>query len=80
MSTLVDNEHLKDNDMWWDAEHPVNGPIRQTGRIVKWEGRSMRLERPAPMLGQHSREVLLKLGIARDRIEALIAEGVVFAG
>ena len=39
----------------------------------------MRLERPAPLLGQHSREVLLKLGVDASRVEKLIEKGVVVA-
>ena len=37
----------------------------------------MRLERPAPVLGQHSREVLLEMGIEASRVDELIAKGVV---
>ncbi len=76
---LFDDEHLKANDLWWEMEHPDFGPMRQTGRVVKWGRRSMRLERPAPLLGQHSREVLLELGVDFSRIEELIGEGVVGA-
>ena len=79
ISDVFDDEHLKANDMWWEAEHPVHGLIRQTGRIVKWERRSMRLEGPAPLLGQHSREVLLEFGIAPSRVEDLVQKGVVVA-
>jgi formyl-CoA transferase len=74
---IFDDEHLKANDLWWDMEHPVNGPFRQTGRIVKWKRHSMRLERPAPLLGQHSREVLLELGVDPSRIEDLTQKGVI---
>jgi crotonobetainyl-CoA:carnitine CoA-transferase CaiB-like acyl-CoA transferase len=74
---IFDDEHLKANDLWWEMEHPVNGPIRQTGRIIKWKHRSMRLERPAPLLGQHSREVLLDFGVAPSRIEELMQTGVI---
>ena len=74
---LFDDEHLKANDLWWDTEHTINGPLRQTGRIVKWRRHGMRLERPAPILGQHSREVLLELGIEASRVDELISKGVV---
>lgn len=76
---LFDEEHLTANDFWWDTEHPINGPVRQTGRIMKWERRAMRLERPAPTLGQHSREILLECGIDPARIEELVAKGVILA-
>lgn len=74
---LFHDEHLAANDLWWQMEHPVHGPMRQTGRIVKWQRRSMRLERPAPLLGQHSREVLLESGVEPSRVTELIDKGVV---
>jgi crotonobetainyl-CoA:carnitine CoA-transferase CaiB-like acyl-CoA transferase len=74
---LFEDEHLKANDLWWDTEHTINGPVRQTGRIVKWGRRSMRLERPAPVLGQHSRELLLEMGVEASRVEELLGNGVV---
>jgi crotonobetainyl-CoA:carnitine CoA-transferase CaiB-like acyl-CoA transferase len=74
---LFEDEHLKANDLWWDTEHNIYGPVRQSGRIVKWGQRSMRLERPAPVLGQHSREVLLEMGIDAARVEDLIRRRVV---
>jgi crotonobetainyl-CoA:carnitine CoA-transferase CaiB-like acyl-CoA transferase len=76
---LFEDEHLKANDLWWEMEHPLHGPMRQTGRIVKWGRRSMRLERPAPLLGQHSREVLLEFGVEPARVEDLIEKGVALA-
>jgi crotonobetainyl-CoA:carnitine CoA-transferase CaiB-like acyl-CoA transferase len=76
---LFDDKHLQANDLWWETEHPVNGAVRQTGRIVKWKRHRMRLERPAPLLGQHSREILLEFGIGKERVEDLIARGVVVA-
>jgi len=76
---LFEDEHLKANDLWWEMEHPVYGQMRQTGRIVKWGRRSMRLERPAPLLGQHSREVLLEFGIEPSRVAELVEKGIVLA-
>jgi crotonobetainyl-CoA:carnitine CoA-transferase CaiB-like acyl-CoA transferase len=74
---LFEDPHLIANDLWWETEHPFNGPLRQTGRIIKWRQRSMRLERPAPVLGEHSREALLEMGIEASRVEELIEKGIV---
>jgi crotonobetainyl-CoA:carnitine CoA-transferase CaiB-like acyl-CoA transferase len=39
-----------------------------------------KLRRPAPSLGQHTREVLGEIGYSPDRIAALAADGVVKEG
>jgi len=39
-----------------------------------------RSHRPAPLLGQHSREILGQLGYSAREIEALAQGGVVLAG
>jgi crotonobetainyl-CoA:carnitine CoA-transferase CaiB-like acyl-CoA transferase len=36
-----------------------------------------RIRRPAPLLGEHTTEVLAELGLARAEIERLAARGVV---
>jgi crotonobetainyl-CoA:carnitine CoA-transferase CaiB-like acyl-CoA transferase len=76
---LFEDEHLKANDLWWEMEHPVYGQMRQTGRIVKWGRRSMRLERPAPLLGQHSREILVEFGVEPARVVELVEKRIVLA-
>jgi len=77
LDEIKDDEHLQANDMWWDMDHPVMGPYRQTGAVVKFGKRSMHLQRPAPVLGEHSREVLLQYGVSEGRIDQLLADGIV---
>jgi len=69
--------HLEANDLWWRSENELLGPFQQIGRTVKWSEHSMRLERPAPLFAQHSREVLIQYGIEPTRIEKLIESGAV---
>ncbi|GAB7007410.1 hypothetical protein JCM18899A_48850 [Nocardioides sp. AN3] len=35
------------------------------------------IDRHAPLLGEHSAEILAEIGVAADVVEALVAEGVV---
>jgi crotonobetainyl-CoA:carnitine CoA-transferase CaiB-like acyl-CoA transferase len=65
VADLFEDEHLVDNDLWWDTEHPVFGPLRQTGGIIHWDAMSMSFPRSAPTLGQHTEECLRELGIER---------------
>ncbi len=52
--------------------------MRVLGQAVKVEGSEQGwLRHPAPVLGQHTAEILGELGLDGDRIEALRQAGVV---
>ena len=68
---LFHDEHIVANDLWFDTEHPRWGPIRQTGAIIAWDAQPMRLPRRAPLLGEHTTEVLREFGIADARVQQL---------
>ncbi len=57
--------------------HPVAGEVRIVGPAVHMSATPPRVDRPAPLVGQHSREVLRELGLPEGRIAALLSEGVV---
>ncbi len=77
VANMFEDEHLSANGLWWDTEHLQWGAIRQTGELIKWDTMSMALLRRAPLLGEHSVEVLREFGVAPARIEALVSSGVV---
>ena len=62
-----------------DMDHPRIGAMKTLGLPVKSEGELTAIRKPAPLLGQHSREVLRELGYADGDVAALIAQGVVKA-
>jgi crotonobetainyl-CoA:carnitine CoA-transferase CaiB-like acyl-CoA transferase len=63
-----------------EQTHPVLGTIRMPGRFMRFAPLADALLRTAPRLGEHGREVLSELGYAPERIEALVAAGVVGRG
>ncbi len=66
-------------DMILDVDHPVAGRVKTLGHPVKFSETPARIRRPAPVLGQHSREVLQEAGYAAAEVEAMIAVGAVIA-
>jgi crotonobetainyl-CoA:carnitine CoA-transferase CaiB-like acyl-CoA transferase len=59
-----------------DVVHPRLGRMRTTRNPVLLDHDGPAIERPAPMLGEHSRELLHELGYAPDAIRDLLAAGV----
>jgi crotonobetainyl-CoA:carnitine CoA-transferase CaiB-like acyl-CoA transferase len=62
-----------------DLVHPTAGPTKAIGCPVHFSATPTSVTRPAPLLGQHTREVLAAHGYSGAEIDALIAEGVVEA-
>jgi crotonobetainyl-CoA:carnitine CoA-transferase CaiB-like acyl-CoA transferase len=60
-----------------DLTHPVAGNTRALGCPVHFSRTPARVARPAPLLGEHTREMLREHGYDEAEIDALIAEGTV---
>ncbi len=67
-------------EMVVEVDHPRAGRTRALGMPIKFSGSRGDLTRPAPLLGQHSREILAQLGYAAPEIEALQQAGAVLLG
>ncbi|MGF1597290.1 MAG: CoA transferase [Acidimicrobiales bacterium] len=74
---LRPDPHLRARGFLTTVEHPESGPNLLAGSPWRFDSRSAPPLRPAPGVGQHSREVLrTELGIGDAEYEALVAEGV----
>ncbi|HEU4734358.1 MAG TPA: CoA transferase, partial [Kofleriaceae bacterium] len=58
-------------DMVIEVEHPRAGRVRALGMPIKFSETTADWTRPAPLFGQHSREILEQLGYSAAEIEAL---------
>ena len=63
-------------DMIVDVEHPQAGTVKTLGSPVKFHGTPGGVRCAAPMMGQHSREVLRDIGYSDSDIQELIDAGV----
>ncbi|WP_326540575.1 CaiB/BaiF CoA transferase family protein [Pseudorhodoferax sp.] len=75
---IFDDPHFAQRDMLVEVEHPgCPTPVRIAGVPIKLGTTPGGVHRRAPLLGEHTEEVLRALGVGQDRIHRLLAEGVI---
>jgi crotonobetainyl-CoA:carnitine CoA-transferase CaiB-like acyl-CoA transferase len=74
---LLRMEQLKAREYFTEIEHPAAGKLIYSGAPYKLSTRAWGLRRPAPLLGQHNREVFAEVGIDNDELVRLEKAGVI---
>jgi crotonobetainyl-CoA:carnitine CoA-transferase CaiB-like acyl-CoA transferase len=77
VGSLRDDPHLAARQIVVDGEHPRAGPFTYVGSPVIVDGEPFGVDRPAPELGEHTRELLTGLGYDDDAIDRLRAAGAI---
>ncbi|MBE0558088.1 MAG: CoA transferase, partial [Proteobacteria bacterium] len=77
---ICEDPIIRHRDMLVTVNQPDAGPLRIVGSPIRLSETPGRVESPAPLLGEHSAEVLRTvLGYDAPRIERLKADGVINA-
>lgn len=66
-------------EMIVEVDHPTAGKVETIGHPVKFSRTPASIDHAAPLLGQHTREVLAEVGYDNAQIEALISSHAVVA-
>ncbi|MFQ5658460.1 MAG: CaiB/BaiF CoA transferase family protein [Candidatus Methylomirabilales bacterium] len=77
IAQVYEDPHIRDRDMVVELDHPVAGKIKNIGIPVKLSLTPGEIRRPAPLLGQHTDEVLLWLGLDSSEIARLRQVGAI---
>ena len=64
-------------EMVTEVEHPIAGKVKTLGAPVKFHGTPGGVKSAAPLLGEHSCEVLMEAGYTQRDVDQLIDDGVV---
>lgn len=74
---IIDDVQIKARDMIVESRHPVAGVVKMAGVPVKLSETPGAVEGPAPLLGQHTEEILQQLlGLTADKVQKLKADKV----
>ena len=79
IADVAADPHALAREMVVELEHPRAGRTRALGLPVKLSRTPGKVSRPAPVLGQHTREVLAEFGFSAAEIDTLVASGAAVA-
>ena len=77
MQEVFDNPHIQARKVIEEVDHPTMGKTRNVRNPVLFDEGSPSIRRPAPLLAEHSAEILRELGYDDARIAAMAAAGAV---
>jgi crotonobetainyl-CoA:carnitine CoA-transferase CaiB-like acyl-CoA transferase len=75
LEDLATDPHLEAVGFWQSVDHPTEGKLRLPAFPVNFGATPAGIERHAPRLGEHTREVLREAGLGDSTIDALLASG-----
>ncbi|MBF8264492.1 MAG: hypothetical protein HW384_356 [Dehalococcoidia bacterium] len=75
---LVQHPQFKENDLVVELDHPNEGRLKMLGMPINFMGIGpIKPNRPPPLLGEHTRQILLEMGHDPEEIAILHEEGVI---
>ncbi|WP_340268017.1 CaiB/BaiF CoA transferase family protein [Sphingobium mellinum] len=76
IAAILDDEHFKVREMLVDVDNPGTTPVTIAGVPIKMTHTPGKVARRAPILGEHTRELLLNAGLCEAEVEAIMLESV----
>ncbi len=75
-ATIHEDPQVVANELLFEMDHPIAGRLRQPRPLGDFDGTPNGVERGAPGVGEHTRDIAREAGYADADIDALLAAGV----
>ena len=69
---MLSDPHLLATGFFQTMEHPSEGTVRSMRLAPRWQTAQIATPRPAPRLGEHTRQVLQESGFSTPEIDRLL--------
>ncbi|MEE2931980.1 MAG: CoA transferase [Pseudomonadota bacterium] len=80
LSDLLDDPHIRATNFIFEENHPTEGKLKSTAIPTHFSKSPGSIKRHAPVLGEHSVEVLSEGGFSRDEIDSFAESGITKIG
>lgn len=75
ISEAFDDPQARHHEMLFEFEHPLAGLVQATGSAIRLDNHPTHSATIPPTLGQHTRGLLIELGVDTETAAAMIADG-----
>jgi len=75
LEDLIHDEHLNAVGFWQTIDHPTEGKLRTPSFPIAFSDSPADIRRHAPLLGEHTVEILSEAGLDQASIDAMIESG-----
>ncbi len=76
-SSLIEDPHLQAVGFFGQMQHPSEGLLRSIRTPTHWSCAPLDEPSPAPLLGEHTRQILAQQGYDAQAIDRLLSSGAV---
>jgi crotonobetainyl-CoA:carnitine CoA-transferase CaiB-like acyl-CoA transferase len=77
LEELIDDPQLRASGLVGEEAHPSEGRLRTLGSPTYWNDTPSPALTPAPRLGEHTHDVLARLGYTADELQAMARDGAI---
>lgn len=75
LTEALEDPQASHHEMLVEVDHPRAGTVKMTGSPIRVDEAPARSPVAPPLLGEHTRSLLLELGVDEDTVERMISEG-----